>query len=173
MSDVNITEADRAKAEGCVNSWVASDELGACRPRLVDEVASAIATARAEGRAEENEALRKEWNSMRVFEFCNMVNEALSSGGIVDCTGSGPVVRKVLGTLPVTADGCVAGCGAAVYHPDQAHKFALGVQDYDTVDVPLKIGADNFVCESISVDVTECYSTEEAARAAKEASDGK
>ena len=30
-------------------------------------------------------------------------------GYVLDCTGDTPVVRKVLGTLPITADGCVIG----------------------------------------------------------------
>jgi hypothetical protein len=34
---------------------------------------------------------------------------------IIDCTGEVPVVRLVLGTLPLTADGCVIGTNATVY----------------------------------------------------------
>lgn len=34
---------------------------------------------------------------------------------IIDCTGEEPVVRKVLGTLPITADGCVVGHGGEIH----------------------------------------------------------
>ena len=32
-------------------------------------------------------------------------------GSIIDCTGEVPCVRRVMGTLPVTADECVVGLG--------------------------------------------------------------
>ena len=43
------------------------------------------------------------------------IAEALACKGIVDCSGAKAVVRQVLGTLPVTADGAVVGEDAAAW----------------------------------------------------------
>jgi len=45
----------------------------------------------------------------------NARNEACNVKGIIDCTGEVPCVRRVLGTLPVTADGVVVGTKARAY----------------------------------------------------------
>jgi len=59
-------------------------------------------------------------------------------------------VRKVLGTLPLTADGCVLGFGAAVFYP-----LAIGV------------GTAQHGPYFPWGPLAECYSTREAAEAAR------
>ena len=51
----------------------------------------------------------------RLSGVCGSDLSAIACKGIVDCTGDVPVVRRMLGTLPVTADGCVIGDGAYVW----------------------------------------------------------
>jgi len=86
-------------------------------------------------------------------------------GHIIDCTGPVPVVRKVLGTLPVTADGCVCNPSEDVFHhgsnrvgvpvwSDDADKW-LGEFDHS--------GAGEWFYPPLA----ECYSTREAAESAR------
>lgn len=75
----------------------------------------------------------------------------------------------MLGDIRKTADGVAVTFKGHVYHPDCVRKeLAVEVNDPDNIDVPTKIGRDNFVCESISVTVEECYSTRASAEAARE-----
>ena len=77
---------------------------------------------------------------------------------IIDRDADGKaVVRKVLGTLPLTADGCVAGNGAEISF------WSPGYQAPWT-EIVFMTGA-----MGDDVEVNKCYSTREAAeRAAKE-----
>ena len=76
------------------------------------------------------------------------------AGHIIDDAGE---VRKVLGTLPVTADGCVIGTNATV--------FGLWTPQYSD-------GETSVTCSKTSGVVCAphaCWSTRKAAEAAKEA----
>lgn len=73
------------------------------------------------------------------------------------------VDRKVLGTLPLTADGCVVMPGEMVYVPDYA--FAWTLQPEQTVAVATQ-DSDGYWRDMV---VGECYSTREAAEAALKA----
>ena len=98
------------------------------------------------------------------------LREAVSLRGIIDCTGEVPCVRRVLGTLPVTADGCVAMPGALVWHPDSVSTHASSVYGFNECEVCVveSFGPDGFVDKSKAATVAECYSTESAAKAAME-----
>lgn len=73
------------------------------------------------------------------------------------------VVRKVLGTLPLTADGCVAGLGASVSWRGFGEEYV-----YDGHVRYSLVWAASVPVES-SQPVRDCYSTREAAeRAGKE-----
>lgn len=101
-------------------------------------------------------------------------------GHIIDDTG---VVRKVLGTLPLTADGCVVMMGEEVFHPEQDPSFHLEVMPLHPDTEPDKDFPIPEDCEYIghysyyerdtgfsqyeSYDVRSCYSTSEAAEAAR------
>lgn len=117
MSDVNVTEADPNRTKDIAAA------LGLCytySPRvggMAQEIVKLIATARAEGRAD---ALDFGYAAGRVATLVQLGKDpgeigemrldpdSPHRGSIIDCTVDPPVVRKVLGTLPVTADGCVA-----------------------------------------------------------------
>jgi hypothetical protein len=76
---------------------------------------------------------------------------------IIDCTGEVPCVRRVLGTLPVTADGCVVGfAGETVWHPEVGEMRTLRGEPYTAW------------CHGVGRRASECYSTESAAKAAME-----
>lgn len=93
------------------------------------------------------------------------------------------VVRKVLGTLPITADGCVVMPGIEVFHPQQDFSFHLEVMalhgdERQDDDYPLPEDCEYMGHYSYyerdtgystyeSYDVRACYSTREAAEAAK------
>jgi len=78
-------------------------------------------------------------------------------GHVIDDRG---VVRKVLGTLPITADGRVLGSGGVVYINDVGDITGL-VSD--------QIGATEEVGGDVAFwSADECYSTREAAEPAKE-----
>ena len=77
---------------------------------------------------------------------------AAPPGHIIDDAG---VVRKVVGTLPITADGCVANIGSFVWNTDQwSNHGKVHMREDDTV------GA-YFGTQWRPIDV--CYSTREAA----------
>lgn len=79
-------------------------------------------------------------------EISRTIRELIENGTIT-------LETKVLGTLPMTADGCVAGFGAEVWDPGQV----LGI--------PFRYG------QSV-IRISDCYSTREAAEAAREATNG-
>jgi len=85
-------------------------------------------------------------------------------GHIIDDAG---VVRKVLGVLPVTADGCVAGHGAVVSFGDINYRMVMESQ-YETStwnrNVCVAWGGPNHGAELLS----DCHSVPESAEAAKE-----
>lgn len=78
-------------------------------------------------------------------------------GHIIDDAG---VVRKVMGTLPMTADGCVVG--------DAAHLWTNNAGEVNALRADA-IGATEFGEDGDFYEAAECYSTREAAEAAKEA----
>ena len=99
-----------------------------------------------------------------------MCHEARMMNGIVDysdpkATG---VVRKVLGTLVLTEDGCVWAHGAKVYWRDEPHEQSIEhingdiafFEDHGT-------DASGEVCGTWEK-VSQCFASREAAEAAKE-----
>lgn len=114
---------------------------------------------------------------------------ALPEGHVAVREGGKVVVRKVLGTLPVTADGVVVEKGADVFHPGEPGVLEVmrGLHDWrDTVkalnesghatkddsDLPEWIGYrsyyehDTGYSEEAAYPLSLCYSTREAAEAA-------
>ena len=111
-------------------------------------------------------------------DLIDSISEALLSasrppaGFVRDAEG---VDRRVLGTLPVTADGVVVLPGSKVW--PRADLFVCNVPENTdwTVEeeagvVALSLRAE---CDIEDWDVTKCYSTPEAARTAAEAAAGK
>lgn len=135
-----ITDADRAKARAMLKRY----GLPQVEPYMEDEIARAIAEAREEGRAE---ILSRPAN-------LTLVARAMEQHGIVDCTGPTPVVRRVLGTLPITADGCVVGNG----HPPLWWRTAAG---------RLESSVETYIIEICCGGIKYAYSTAEAAESAK------
>lgn len=88
-------------------------------------------------------------------------NDAIKAppGHIIDDQG---IVRKVLGTLPLTADGCLFGNDAPTV-------YAI----YNGNVVGAACAAESYPCDECGNDdlfiASECYSTPEAALAAREA----
>ena len=81
-------------------------------------------------------------------------------GHIIDDAG---VVRKVLGVLPVTADGCVAAPGGVIWPQllidnDEGGRVAWSLYDICTGDT----------CDDGEWLADKCWSTKDAAEAAKE-----
>lgn len=88
------------------------------------------------------------------------------AAGFLDENGA---VRKVLGTLPVTADGCIVVWGAVIYCPHGGKITVHGGNGYCTCSSCWSDG-----CQGDSGDGThhkfeKCYSTREAATAASSA----
>lgn len=108
-------------------------------------------------------ALREASTHPRIHDFptlCSDVARLMPTGHVLTHDG---VVRKVLGTLPVTADGCVMGEGARMFLESGAevepHIFICHIpadHDYDP-----------------SFHIRDCYSTREAASSAQAAQRGK
>ena len=48
--------------------------------------------------------------------FIKLIEQAKACNGIVDCSGQDFVVRKVLGQLQLTADGCVIGANSDLWY---------------------------------------------------------
>jgi hypothetical protein len=86
-------------------------------------------------------------------------SEAIAAGFI----GEDGEVRKVLGTLPLTADGCIVGNHITLWINDVGEVASLRV---DNIGCSERDGLDGAFWEA-----GECYSTPEAARDAKEARD--
>lgn len=104
------TEADLAKADDLVREIIIGGTSWLYKKATVDHIARALAAAREEGFSAAQSA-----GASYAAAALKLRGEA--AGGIIDCTGPVPVVRKVLGTLPVTADGCVALMPSSVTHP--------------------------------------------------------
>ena len=81
-----------------------------------------------------------------------MMEEAHDNRGIIDCTGETPVVRKVMGAMPVTEDGVVVGVKSRVFN---LHPYGQIIEGWAF-----------FSPQWMRV---PCYSTREAAAAAAEA----
>ena len=90
---------------------IIDDHYESGRNFMYAAIVAALEAARREGVT----SVHDDNNRARVYERCNLVNEARSCGGIIDCTGDVPCVRRVLGSLPVTADGAVVATGGVVY----------------------------------------------------------
>jgi hypothetical protein len=84
------------------------------------------------------------------------------AGHIMEHDGT---VRKVLGTLPVTADGCVATHESILHHPSDGPCYMVP----DGHDRP---AAAKVYGGALMVPVASCYSTREAAEAAQRAAGG-
>lgn len=150
------TPADREKARKivCENTFGWSecegvDELTADQERHVDAIATALAEAREEGRKGLS-AFDK-----LILSFAPLVIEACDCDSIIDCTGEKSVVRRVLGTLPVTADGAVAGIACTLWFEDANWMTMRRPQFYEK-DV------------AHVVNLSRAYSTKDAAQQAAE-----
>ena len=88
-------------------------------------------------------------------------------GHIIDENG----VRKVLGTLPLTADGCVAiPFISVVYHPEHpSRSLDVDVCNDEVIGQVSVPSSDGEFVEWHEYAIGDCYSTREAAEAAREA----
>jgi hypothetical protein len=84
------------------------------------------------------------------------------AGHIMESDGT---VRKVLGTLPVTADGCIAIGGSVLHHPDGGYGIAAGIHGNGPVEM---VHYNSRECRLVG----ELYSTRELAEAAQRAAGG-
>ena len=137
----------------------------------VESIASAIQAEREAARPTSIEMLS------RVLEESGFVVTQLPEGGVRFAPPSGHiltpdgVVRKVLGELPLTADGCVATINGTFYTPPDGDPDGIcGMAAWADGHAPIGkrvgfpvsyIGADRFWNSN------DCYSTREAAEAAK------
>ena len=105
---------------------------------------------------------------LRIMERALTASRKAPEGCVIDDTGT---VRKVLGTLPITADGCVVMPGGFVWlmPPHCANPAGFGFR-------VLEIGDAGFINTKPRTETdarwSDCYSTRAAAEAAKGASDG-
>jgi hypothetical protein len=99
---------------------------------------------------------------MRRTLWCEMIGEASATRGIVDCTTGTPIVRRVLGTLPVTADECVMGDGAEVFNTN-----GVRVECDIRIAGPVVFSPDTMTHETTGYEACETFSTPEAALAAR------
>lgn len=76
-------------------------------------------------------------------------------GHVIDERG---VVRKVLGQLPITPDGCVPCLGSVIWHPVSGAYYPV-----PGLNVAAKVYGGSQL-----VNICDCYSTREAAEAAKD-----
>lgn len=88
------------------------------------------------------------------FEIANHLESSLRApkGHVIDEEGR---VVRVLGTLPMTADGCIVGNDGRVFASVRMSDWTMEVQEVRPI-----YWQDN------EVDSSECYSTREAAEAA-------
>jgi hypothetical protein len=120
----------------------------------------------------------------RDLAAANATVEKCKAAGFIDEQGE---VRKVLGTLPITADGAIANADSYVYHPSQIESavvkelsvasmhdsfvnnknFPLS-EDCNHVGVAGYYEPDTGYAEQYVFDVRDCYSTRTAAEAARE-----
>lgn len=195
MTTQGPTRADKEKAQSlipCDCGFERGRHLMDCPQHFIawEDVADAIAAAREQGRAEQAAhdlpaALEQEVSGNRLQAMLDRIIGdgvkqglvrlggadghtliAAPEGHILDDKG---VVRRVLGTLPVTADGCVVGYGSSVW-------VAPGVisQDAWCHESPSisEHSGHGLLCHIRDLDgfasfSDECYSTREAALAAR------
>ena len=99
-----------------------------------------------------------EWNGIRWARLPD-------KGSIIDCTGEVPVVRRVLGTLPITKDGCVLGDWSHPHVHILSGEVVGGTTRTTTFAwTPTTPGRK----ENKAYEASMCYSTPEAAKAAME-----
>lgn len=96
------------------------------------------------------------------------IASAAREAGMVDEHGR---FRKVLGTLPITADGCVVGEGVVLYHPEEPYEASLPAECNSVFFDTEYAGAEGDAVGGWR-DVRLCYSNHEAARSAAEAAKG-
>lgn len=95
---------------------------------------------------------------------CSVTDAA--RGGIIDCTGEVPVVRKVGGTLQYTADGVVAICGESYWYWDIISMYNDPIK-YGWVERVLVSHPPNDAEFSWDLDASKGFSTREAAEKAR------
>lgn len=105
------------------------------------------------------------------FRKASAIASAAREAGMVDETGR---FRKILGTLPVTADDVIVLPGAKVWPRADLWIFndefnENWTPDEESAEVKLTLASD---AELDDWDVTTCYSTPDAARSAAEAAKG-
>lgn len=113
-----------------------------------------------------------------------MCHEARMMNGIVDYSDPKAVgmVRKLKGEFPITADGVMVQLGEDVWHPESGEALRVGEYEGDADHNKMPLADDCTFCAFYSYyeidtgyseyevyDVRQCYSTPEAAEAAKEA----
>jgi hypothetical protein len=149
--------------EQTAQSILMDSRIGNDRVALKQAIVAALDAARREGVT----SVHEDNNKARVYEFANMVNEARSGGSIIDCTGEVPIVRRVLGTLPVTADGVVVGRGVF-----ESWYIDEGIVSHGRMSCHAKAAFPDRYSEIAELQpfggVVKCYSTESAAKAAME-----
>jgi hypothetical protein len=115
----------------------------------------------------------------------DLIAEAVRVGGIVDCTSGKPVVRKVIGAMPVTKDGVVVSVDSDVYAADGERLTVYAAEesllnhfkdgppdDCEYVGFYSYYEHDTGYSELSIYDIRECYSTPEAAKADAGVSNG-
>lgn len=137
-------------------------DLSAARARI----AELEATVECEKvlRAQADDEATKHWNGL-----CLIAQQKKEMAGRI------AELEAIVARLPQTADGVPVISGDILWHP--RHIGREPVTAISTAEVPeslftvitTQIGRDGFVCRSEEVGVEECYSTEAAALAAKEA----
>jgi hypothetical protein len=131
--------------------------------RLTNAIVAALEEARSEVTdAADLDVVAPEPTQVETWS-ASLLRQAKEVRGIIDCTGKVPVVRRVLGTLPVTADGCVAAPGGIIWPQmlidnDEGGRVAWSLYDICTGDT----------CDDGEWLAAKCYSTPEAAKAAME-----
>lgn len=157
------TDADRAKADECIDSHALRHAPAEAIYAIRDRIARALADAREEGYVEAydhvarasdlpGESLRTITLDHGIVDGARKIElrKAAPYGYVIDDQG---VVRLVLGSLPLTMDGCLAGYGAVVYHESGAkwHQYLVASDTH----------------RSHELVAGQCYSTRAAAEAAK------
>jgi NTP pyrophosphatase (non-canonical NTP hydrolase) len=108
-----------------------------------------------------NELDKRLMEAEKQLAAANATVEKCKAAGFIDEQGN---VRKVLGTLPITADNCIVGSNCTIWHPK--HGACVCRSDVDsgcwamTSDPYSPSSGDLFLVE-------ECYSAAEAAREGK------
>lgn len=154
----------------------------------IDAIVRALQAARSEG-IDANDIdlvspheLARQLDSSRSPNIAPLVwvggRRAAPPGHIVDDAG---VVRKLKGEFPITADGVMVQLGEDVWHPESGEALRVGEYEGDADHNKMPLADDCTFCAFFSYyetdtgyseyevyDVRQCYSTPEAAEAAKE-----